>query len=473
MFSRDFRKLDPTRLSPEDARARGDLVMLHIRFTPRRRNRRDIPDVPGREHAEKVADFYDAYGQLPRYNVPEDISAYRTLKKLRVCASRPESAALLEALADIPGLLKEPGSCHEAALEALDRWCAETGRLPVQRSGDSAERRLHGAWERVRKNYERLGPDLQKKADLLSQAYKQQARSRRGGPAALPAGLYEAANLAEFHASHGRLPVFGVEGEERGYNHLRKLRNYKLKGTISQEALHAAEAVPGVFDFVRKDPQVQLVRLKAWCAEHGRLPRVGAAETDQSALEEMELGRWMYRHVHRRHDPVETAETQGTRDAILGLQEQYPSLSDQRRGLRARAVLDFVAASGRLPELGQESALYHDCFRIRQRWPRGLAPLKVISEMIAATEGLPDHQHSQWDGLLRGLESFVCEHGRLPSFGRKPQVTMQEKRFALWLETAREIGDPARVAKLDAVLESVARRGAAPCCLAATQECWA
>ena len=457
VFAKDFRQVDPAKLSREDADARAEMILLHNRYTTRRHGRRRIPDVPGSAYAVEVSQFYDAYGRLPKPGEPADREVFLAWTRLRRYAASPNAEALFGPLADIPGLMDTPGLAIERCLGEVREWQARHGRLPSASGEQRAERSLSNRWREVRRRYEELSPSGKADVDQLSQAYRKQHYQS--------SGLAAARRIAEFYAANSRLPRHTNPDEKSDYARLRNLRNLKLRGKISAEAVEAVSAVPDVFKVVRQNPKLQLQKLEAWCEKHGHLPRYdirAIGKDSDEAREEAALGQWMHRHVDRsRHDPLETAASQATRDSILAIEARYPLHADYRRGLKAQKVLDFIAVHGRLPELPLEPDLFRHCFTIRQRWPKGGAPMKVINDMIAATHALPSHLHSQWDNRLRALQDFITQYGVLPRTGCRKGIPQDEGRLGRWLETAHEIGDPARVARLDAVLGALTTAEAA------------
>lgn len=448
VFATLFRRVDPSSLSPEEAKARAEVILLHNRYTTRRHKRRRIPDLPGSTYAVEVSDFFDAHGRLPDCNEHEEDAAFASLLKLRHYANSPDAAAILHPLADIPGLLDQPTLKTELRLKSVADWYEKNGRAPSKHSEDLAERRLYEWWGDAKRSYSTLSPDAKERADQLIRAYRQQ----QGGQ---PRGLGQAAQVARFYAANGHLPRFNVDGEQSDYARLRRLRHYKLNGLISREAIEAVKDVPNVFKNVRKSPDAQLLKLEEWCREHGRIPRFCQPKEDGPVPEEeARLAQWMYRHVHRRHDPVETPHTQDRRQRILELRDRYPMHHEHLHGQKSVLILDFIASKGRLPDLVNEPELYKLCVRLRLRWQKGGSRVAAINDMLEATAALPDHLHSQWDGRLRKLEEFMGEFGRLPRprSGCGTACEPGEVQLGRWTATADQIDDPIRRQRLAALV---------------------
>lgn len=128
----------------------------------------------------------------------------------------------------------------------------------------------------------------------------------------------------------------------------------------------------------------------------------------------------MYRHVNRRHEPLETAETVHIRDSIIALQDAYPASGKVIEEVRAAAVVDFIEKNGRLPQVRREHRLYEHAFAIRNRYRHGGAFRPATVRMLELTEALPNHLESQWDADFERLTDFVSIHGRLPVAVEKP-----------------------------------------------------
>lgn len=266
-----------------------------------------------------------------------------------------------------------------------------------------------------------------------------------------------------FTEVRGRLPLWDIRDEEACYSDLRHIRRLYCRGALSKAELGALRSIPGALKVTRKDPDARLAELQAWCAEHRRLPRQQFHKLKTSPAEEVEagLGQWLYRHVNRSHEPVETPETAGRREAILALKETYPASGEVGEEIRAEAVVDFIVKSGRLPCVRREHKLYEYAFRIRNRYRHGGAFRPATVRMLDLTENLPNFLESQWDGELDRLIEFVSAHGRLPTASKQPGRgrPTTEHQLAKWLR--RELGneptvtDPNRKERLTSLIATL------------------
>lgn len=271
-----------------------------------------------------------------------------------------------------------------------------------------------------------------------------------------------ARRVVAFYEKHGRLPGNTEPSEATDYQALRIVWRKYRHGELSRAEMRALRRFPGALRVTRKDPLPRLAELQAWCAEHRRLPRhTIRGKTTAEATVEAGLGQWMYRHVNRRHEPLETAETVHIRESIITLQDAYPASGKVIEEVRAAAVVDFIEKYGRLPQVRREHELYEHAFAIRTRYRHGGAFRAATIRMLELTKGLPTHLESQWDADFDGLMAFAERHGRLPVAVEKPgrgRPTV-EHQLAKWL--AQETGegatvtDPLRRSRLASLLSSV------------------
>lgn len=332
-------------------------------------------------------------------------------------------------------------------------WINRTGMVPSAVTPDEEERRLHGIYLYLRRK-DRNPAEAAAFASM--QAARTETYNRRRAEGARrrgfkPKGLMSARRIRAFYDRHGRLPLNRNVNERDLYGVLRNLRHQRKVGELSHEALTVLESIPGATTVVRLPPLPELEKLEAWCAEHRRLPRMdiprGTTEADKL---EVHLGCWSYRHVNRRHNPRETAETRMIRGRILALREKYPPHSAVKASAEAREVLEFIESSGRLPNWRRDSLMY-----LKASWIKGTFSGKPghygpdIAACVSALEGLPKAAESRWDGWFEDLRKFIGKEGRLPEFEYTGGL---EKKLAQWLETADEIQDAGRVQRLNEVL---------------------
>lgn len=348
----------------------------------------------------------------------------------------------------------------DSRLAALLAFMAENGKRPNTKSRDHDERAL-ACWflrQRQRRDEGKLRPE---RAQMLDDAAKAWLQLPGPVPMVRAEGDFSgyARRVVAFSEKHDRLPGHTNPGEATDYQALKTVwRHYRL-GTLSQAELKALRRIPGALKTTRKDPLPRLAELQAWCAKHGRLPRhTLRGKTSPDAATEAGLGQWMYRHVNRRHQPLETAETVHIRDSIIALQDTYPASGKVIEEVRAAAVVAFIEQNGRLPQVRREHELYEHAFAIRTRYRHGGAFRTATLRMLELTADLPDHLESQWDADLDRLAAFMDSHGRLPVVVWKPgrgRPTV-EHQLAKWL--TRETGvhatvtDPLRQSRLAALI---------------------
>ncbi|ACL42005.1 hypothetical protein Achl_4054 (plasmid) [Pseudarthrobacter chlorophenolicus A6] len=169
----------------------------------------------------------------------------------------------------------------------------------------------------------------------------------------------------------------------------------------------------------------------------------------------------MYRHVNRRHEPLETAETIHIRDSIIALQDAYPATGKVIEEVRAAAVVDFIEKNGRLPQVRREHELYQHAFAIRTRYRHGGAFRPATMRLLELTQDLPNHLESQWDADFQRLSVFVGSRHHLPAAAEKPGRGRPsvDHQLAKWItqETGDKatVWDPARRSKLFTLISSV------------------
>lgn len=179
------------------------------------------------------------------------------------------------------------------------RWSEVHGRVPSAYSDNPDERRLNRSWKAVRKQHPALSAKGRERFDSV------QARYRR---------------------------------------------------------LQSSTKRPGLSDPERQDLDLQLEKLKAWCAEHGHLPRGGRILDEPAGrAKERRLAHWMSHRISPRQGKSPTAHRQRIRAEILALKAQYPSYRAYRkakeaeRSARDRAGLQVLSGTLRGTEEGPAS----------------------------------------------------------------------------------------------------------------------
>lgn len=336
--------------------------------------------------------------------------------------------------------------------DAYFAWIGKNGSVPSTVSTDPAERAVAVSFRNFRGKGQAITsgePELTAAQAEVAPGKPRRATKRRSST---PLGVPTAIRIADFYEANGRLPLNRNQSEKPLYSSLRNMRYRAKHGLLAPEALKIVSSIPGFSTVVRLPPLPELEKLEAWCGTHGRLPRhtIKSRTTDAEELEQ-HLGRWLYRHINRRHDPVETSETQMIRDQILALQDLYPQTNKANAVLRANTILQFIEKAGRLPDLAHEPELYRQCFALKRRFADSARTGDAINTVLEATSELPSHLESQWDARMSDVEAFVQAHGKLPARGSKGAV---ERSLIRWLYAAGMVQDPVRVSRLDSILNA-------------------
>ncbi|MCC3292507.1 hypothetical protein [Arthrobacter sp. zg-Y1110] len=331
-------------------------------------------------------------------------------------------------------------------------WISRTGLVPSRVSPDPAEKFLYSSYlylkgkDRTAAEEEALA-SMTGARDAVRKSLSDSGKPRRSFK---PRGMQAARRLAAFHEANGRLPLNRIESERKLYEALRNLRHRHSVGELSSEAVEVLSGIPGVFTVVRRPPLPELEKLEAWCAASRRMPRYDILNrsTEAEKLEE-HLGRWLYRHVHRRHNPVETDETRMIRNRILALQDTYPPTSAVKADREAQEILEFIQDAGRLPDLHHEPILFWNASHLRWAYSGKAGKFgAAIRQCLSAIEELPSAVNSRWDGWFADLQDSVRTEGRLSPAA----VGGTRRELAAWLASAPAIADPARAARLDEFL---------------------
>lgn len=301
----------------------------------------------------------------------------------------------------------------------LQAWVTRTGGLPSRRSNEADEYRLANWLNRQRTDSRKETIDPERERLLRTIAGALEALGLRLSDVVL------ADRVRSFHATYGRRPRRGAEGESTVANYLARLRAMTRVGDISSEALSVFEAIPGaVLDTPSKQsPTVdeRLQQVREYLSEHGHLPpsRDGG------------LHQWIRRallgeaSVNR-----ETAER--ARAAAEKLIEDYPAAPRLKPARRSRptatayiaSLEEYVAAHGHLPSSGHGSTPM-----FRRDWLTELlaspATCEADAARISALLSTPSWQQGNTGGAER-IATFYNENGRLPRKGS----SASERRLA-------------------------------------------
>lgn len=193
-----------------------------------------------------------------------------------------------------------------AALDGITSWSETHGRLPRRRTEDPEEYRLAN-WLNVQRANHRAGklhPDYVAALEAVPGAFEtRRTRTHREW----------AADIADFHAVHGRRPEpTAADPEERPMGHYlsSRLRPGLAAGKISTEDCAPLAAVPGALapTRTRTSSDSYLLQLRAHVAATGQMP---------GWKENRPLARWVRRVLTSTvGDHIHTFRTE-----VIGLQE--------------------------------------------------------------------------------------------------------------------------------------------------------
>jgi hypothetical protein len=258
-------------------------------------------------------------------------------------------------------------------------------------------------------------------------------RRRRLNAEAWAARLEE---LRAFVAANGRLPR-AREASGLGLWASNQRVAYK-RGAIPAERVAALEAVPcwaweADFDVLWLET---LEELKAFVAEHGRLPTQREARA---------LTLWVYtqRAAKKAMDAGSTsAEMTPARVAALEAVPGWAWAADLEAAWQEKleALEAYVAEHGRLPLFRDASGLggwIHQQRQAKKAMDAGRkSSRKMTPKRVAALEAVPGWTwevdlKAAWQAKLEALEAYVAEHGRLPRQG-------DPSGLGEWIHTQRQ-----------------------------------
>ncbi|MBG0738740.1 helicase associated domain-containing protein [Paeniglutamicibacter antarcticus] len=166
----------------------------------------------------------------------------------------------------------------------------------------------------------------------------------------------------------------------------------------------------------------RLLQLKAFTAEHGRLPNERAEHKAERSLAGWMRSLFSSRTARPEYDQV--------REEVESIRRDHDAWSIQLRKLQ-----DFIAANGRRPTHAENTAaatwLDHNIARLRE----GRLHEKRASELSAFMEECPDTLRStEWDTNFISVTAWFKAHGCLP---RRRSNDPDELRLANWLNWNR------------------------------------
>lgn len=286
-------------------------------------------------------------------------------------------------------------------------WVTQTGGLPSRRSNEATAYRLANWLNRQRTDSRKETIDPEHERLLRTIPGALEASGLRLSDVVLTE------RVGSFHATHGRLPRRGVEGEGTMANYLARLRAMTRVGDISPEALSAFETIPGAVlgTSSRQSPTVdeRLQQVREYLSEHGHLPpgRVRG------------LHQWIRRALLGEAS-VNSETAERARAAVEKLIEGYPAAPPLESARRPRptavayiaSLEEYVAAHGHLPSSGGGSTPM-----FRRDWLTELmaspATCEADAARISALLSTPSWQQGNTGGAER-IAAFYNENGRLP-----------------------------------------------------------
>ncbi|GAB4822680.1 hypothetical protein N2152v2_009726 [Parachlorella kessleri] len=266
--------------------------------------------------------------------------------------------------------------------------------------------------------------------------------------------------VQDFVQQHGQLPRLNLSNSTSHLPFEKELgrwidmqRRSNKRQKLSAEQVAALEATPGwCWEEWSKQPwELQRQEVEAFYQQHGRLPRGAAGKPSPFLPGEKELGAWVqtqrqyYKGQRQRPLP---AERIAALEATLGWAWEDWTPWEQRR----QEVEAFCQQHGRLPRseagvsnpmLPGERELGSWIGRQRQRY-KGHQPPRLSADQRAALDAIPgwrwEDSKGAWELRLQQLQSFVCQHGRMPRQHGSKRVPAQpgEEELGVWCSAQRQ-----------------------------------
>lgn len=379
--------------------------------------------------------YYRATGETARAKLEEVLAPYPHRSKLPSPDPRP--------------LARSPRrrATVEDRISELEQFLLDYGHRPRRRSEDKAERSL-AEWVSQHQRLENPHPDLAKLIDERAAAERRAERVPATGsptrPVSPPANARQSrqnreqrlTELKEFCAAHGRRPSHhqnATQQEQSLHHWIYKQLAYRSEvHSAVQEVLDQYPTFRQVRDQLAAarreeraaavvpwptNPQVmrRLEQLRAFVAEHGRVPaRRNAPEAERH------LADWSYRHTRLKHPHPEVMELLSTGGGY-GDMEFVHSTQE-----RFEQLVRFVETHDRLPRYNDEDAEETSLSTwLRQHRHRKNPNPEVLSlvERAGGLEPPPRPTTSRYEELAL----FCVLNGRLPSVS-----IAQVKSLARW-----------------------------------------
>lgn len=309
------------------------------------------------------------------------------------------------------------------------------GRVPSQMSADAVERGLY-SW--LTANRKRL------KAGTLTPAQEDLFKSLPVPERSQNTFEDRMDELETFYDVQGRLPLTTAsDADEKSLARflVGNLRSRIKKGTLADDLLARARAIPGVVEFAHNPDQDRtLQELSGYTDRHGHMPPFG--KTAKGA--EYRLSTWVRNNIKGNPEDKSPA-LKARHEAILGLMDRYPGAADAEREwkpyLREQQLRDleaFVEGHGHLPastrradEMTKRTASALLAFR-EELEAGGLgADEELRIKVVLAYPGVRDYE---WQVNFRALVRYAATHdGRLPGNWGEGKVfswlTIQRRQY--------------------------------------------
>lgn len=253
-------------------------------------------------------------------------------------------------------------------------------------------------------------------------------------------------HLSAWIEEHGRQPgQLSSDKEERSlYSWLGTQRRKMRDGQLSSDR---TEAITQLSPSSHKPIALRVADLKAFHAEHGRLP----SESTTADEQELQLAtflihrlRPMYRKGALSADLVERLQAVPGALDIRTIQDQDDVLQE---------LSDYAQTHGHLPPLGGSGTPHENRLASWMRNNiRGLASDKSgrLRErhiaILALIDSYPTRSEALEEGRLAELAAFVAKHGHRPSIS--PRTEPSERALAAWFTNHQTSPDPRMVEAL-------------------------
>lgn len=334
----------------------------------------------------------------------------------------------LKLMENLGGLLA-PRQTYADRIVELAEFIRSNGRRPLFGAANPPERSL-AAWlnaQVIARNKGELSLD---RSELLEPLVPADS-TRKIRPIA-----EWVADLAAFHAEHGRMPRSTRE-EERGLALwlINKRMSFK-DGTMPQQHFDLLDAIPGALATRKNaDPDAMLLDAQEWCAQHGHIPRASFTDTDALSTDEENertIAAWMRNHARESDRMYEPSEYSERRQSILDLYDKYPSRAEFNEFVARERVRKVLECADHVPSSTEDSQTHGWIANARRLRAAGAEMAWETLEVLALADRLKAHTEHKRDSRLEELSEFVKVNGRMPGFAKL--APKDEKNLAFWVK---------------------------------------